>query len=60
MKKIGILIIALLCIQTVLVAQSPYVDYALKFSSNNYSGTARFTGMSGAFGALGGDFSSIQ
>ncbi|HKL09057.1 MAG TPA: hypothetical protein VJ896_09795 [Bacteroidales bacterium] len=60
MKKIGILIIALLCVQTVLVAQSPYVDYALKFSSNNYSGTARFTGMSGAFGALGGDFSSIS
>ncbi|HSH50502.1 MAG TPA: hypothetical protein VK982_02155 [Bacteroidales bacterium] len=59
MKKTGITIIAFLFIQTFLFAQSPYVDYALKFSMNDYSGTARFTGMSGAFGALGGDFSAI-
>jgi len=32
----------------------------LKFSTNDYSGTARFTAMSGAFGALGGDFSSVS
>lgn len=59
MKKIILSIIVLLFSGTVLFSQSPYVDYALKFSTNNYLGTARFTGMSGAFGALGGDFSSI-
>lgn len=32
---------------------------ALRYGSENISGTARFTGMSGAFGALGGDFSAI-
>ncbi|MEA2105499.1 MAG: hypothetical protein U9P82_02100 [Bacteroidota bacterium] len=60
MKKILISLIAILLINTSLFAQSPYVDYALKFSTNDYSGTARFTGMSGAFGALGGDFSAIS
>ena len=60
MKKILISIVAILLINTSLFAQSPYVDYALKFSTNDYSGTARFTAMSGAFGALGGDFSSIS
>ncbi|MFO7827164.1 MAG: hypothetical protein R6V23_00975 [Bacteroidales bacterium] len=58
MKKIFLSSIALL-FSFALFSQSPYVDYALKFSTNNYLGTARFTGMSGAFGALGGDFSSI-
>ncbi|HET8839402.1 MAG TPA: outer membrane protein transport protein [Flavobacteriaceae bacterium] len=32
---------------------------AVRYSSENLAGTARFTGMSGAFGALGGDFSAI-
>ncbi|MDY6801226.1 MAG: hypothetical protein SVU94_08390 [Bacteroidota bacterium] len=59
MKKILISIIAILLINVSLFAQNSYVDYALKFSMNDYSGTARFTGMSGAFGALGGDFSAI-
>ncbi len=36
------------------------VDDALKFSQQNYSGTARSTAMGGAFGALGGDFSSLS
>ncbi|MFP4023045.1 MAG: OmpP1/FadL family transporter [Thiohalospira sp.] len=59
MKKLIIFVITLLSFNITLIAQSPYVDYALKFSTNNYSGTARFAGMSGAFGALGGDFSSL-
>lgn len=42
------------------VGYSQYVDNALKFSMNEYGGTARFVGMGGAFGALGGDFSSIS
>jgi hypothetical protein len=33
---------------------------ALRFSQDNLVGTARFSAMSGAFGALGGDFSSIN
>lgn len=45
--------------KSALFSQSVYVDNALKFSSYDYGGTARFVGMGGAFGALGGDFSSI-
>ena len=37
-----------------------YQDLALLFSENDANGTARFTSMSGAFGALGGDISSIN
>lgn len=33
---------------------------ALRFSQENTLGTARFSAMSGAFGALGGDFSSVN
>ncbi len=32
---------------------------ALRYSSTSITGTARFTSMSGAFGALGGDFSTL-
>jgi len=32
---------------------------ALRYSQTSLAGTARFTSMAGAFGALGGDFSSI-
>ncbi|WP_299669626.1 hemin receptor [uncultured Polaribacter sp.] len=37
-----------------------YQDLALLFSQDDANGTARFTSMSGAFGALGGDISSIN
>ena len=37
-----------------------YQDLALLFSENNQNGSARFTGMSGAFGAVGGDISAIN
>lgn len=33
---------------------------ALRYAQNNINGTARFNAMSGAFGALGGDLSSIN
>lgn len=33
---------------------------ALRYSLLNYGGTARFTGMSGAYGAIGADFSSLS
>ncbi len=34
-------------------------DDALRYSQQHYTGTARSMAMGGAFGALGGDFSSI-
>lgn len=37
-----------------------YQDLGILFSQNDNNGTARFTAMSGAFGALGGDISSIN
>jgi long-subunit fatty acid transport protein len=37
-----------------------YKDLGVLFSQNDNNGTARFTAMSGAFGALGGDISSIN
>ncbi|MBU8892022.1 MAG: outer membrane protein transport protein [Bacteroidales bacterium] len=57
MKKIYLILAIALAANTFVYSQ--YVDNALKFSDNNYTGTARFVGMGGAFGAIGGDFSSI-
>jgi long-subunit fatty acid transport protein len=37
-----------------------YQDLAVLFSQNDANGTARFTSMSGAFGALGGDISVMN
>ncbi|RTZ07324.1 OmpP1/FadL family transporter [Flavobacterium sp. GSP6] len=42
------------------VAQSQEISDALRYSQDNLNGTARFRAMSGAFGALGGDLSSIN
>lgn len=42
------------------VAQSQEIPDAIRFSQDNLSGTARFRAMGGAFGALGGDLSSIN
>jgi len=39
---------------------SQNITDALLFSGENMQGTARFTAMGGAFGALGGDFSAIN
>ncbi|MFA9195889.1 outer membrane protein transport protein [Flavobacterium sp. FBOR7N2.3] len=41
-------------------AQSQEVTSGLRFSQDNVMGTARFRAMSGAFGALGGDLSSLN
>ena len=45
---------------TASIAQSQEVSDALLYSQENLNGTARFRAMSGAFGALGGDLSSIN
>jgi hypothetical protein len=44
---------------TFVVTQSQEISDAVRYSQDNLNGTARFKAMSGAFGALGGDFSSI-
>ena len=57
MKKYITFILAGLSFYSV---QSQTVADALLYSKDNLSGTARFNAMSGAFGALGGDFSAIN
>ncbi|NER17727.1 OmpP1/FadL family transporter [Spongiivirga citrea] len=57
MKKIFFSIIATIAISTTYAQTSSDV---LRFSQENLSGTARFRAMSGAFGALGGDFSATS
>ncbi|PLX19472.1 MAG: hydrocarbon degradation protein, partial [Marinilabiliales bacterium] len=59
MKRIYLALLTLLMLGNTNFAQSVYVDNAFNFSKNEYGGTARFVGMGGAFGGLGGDFSSI-
>lgn len=59
MKK-NLIILLFISLSIQLFSQSVYVDNSLLFSQNNYGGTARFTGMAGAFGALGGDLGSLS
>jgi hypothetical protein len=42
------------------LAQAQEITDALRYSQDNLNGTARFSAMSGAFGALGGDLSSLN
>lgn len=49
---------AILCLPILLFGQ--YSEDILRTSNLMYKGTARFTGMSGAFGALGGDFTTLS
>ena len=44
----------------IVTAQETTTNDALRYSINNLTGTARFRAMSGAFGAVGGDLSSIN
>lgn len=57
MKKYIALFIVGLSFSTM---QSQGISDALRFSQTNLNGTARFSAMGGAFGALGGDFSAIN
>src|SRR5690606_6898002 len=57
MKRSILFIITILFFQN-FSAQS-IID-ALRYSTDGLHGTARFSGMSGAFGALGGDLSAMQ
>lgn len=57
MKKILFLLLSGFTISTV---HTQEVVSGLRFAQDNITGTARFQAMSGAFGALGGDFSSLN
>ena len=41
-------------------AQSQEITNAMRYAQDNLNGTARFRAMGGAFGALGGDLSSLN
>ena len=60
MKKIFIAAIFTFTAFTSFSQSLSYQDLAILFSQDDKNGTARFTAMSGAFGALGGDISSIN
>ena len=57
MKKIVFVLLMGLSVSTV---YSQLIQDAVRYSQDNISGTARFRAMSGAFGALGGDLSSVS
>ena len=56
MKKIFLLTISFFGVAQL---QAQNITDALRFSQEDINGTARFSAMSGAFGALGGDLSAI-
>ncbi|MEZ4809360.1 MAG: aromatic hydrocarbon degradation protein [Allomuricauda sp.] len=56
MKRISTFIMALACIY----ASGQTIDDVLRYSTESTQGTARFQAMGGAFGALGGDLSSLN
>ena len=58
MKKLFLVII--LNVSFLSIAQEMTTTDALRYAVENMNGTARFRGMSGAFGAVGGDLSSIN
>lgn len=60
MKNIYLSALLLLVGLTVNSQSLGYQDLAQLFSQDDLNGSARFTGMSGAFGAVGGDVSSVN
>lgn len=57
MKKLFILVIGIISMS---ISQAQNINDALRYSSGDIKGTARFQSMSGAFGALGGDLSAFS
>ena len=60
MKRELTLVFFLLAGYSILAQTLSYADQAVLFSGDDYYGTARFTGMSGAFGALGNDMTAVD
>lgn len=58
MKKLALTIFA--SVGFMVLSYGQYVDQALMFSQQNYGSTARSKAMGNAFGAIGGDFSSLS
>ncbi len=58
MKKLSVAFLMLTALSTSLIAQN--ATDALRYSRLNYSGSARFVAMGGAFGALGAEFTSLS
>ena len=54
-----IILSILLSVSIAAQAQESSATDGLRYALNNLTGTARFRGMSGAFGAVGGDLSAI-
>jgi len=57
MKRIFLLVIALLAVT---FSQAQDITDAVRYSTSQLYGTARFKALSGAFGALGGDLSAMK
>ena len=60
MKHFFILIFFISATITIQSQSLGYQDLGLLFSGNDNNGSARFVGMSGAFGAVGGDISAMN
>jgi hypothetical protein len=59
MKKIFLFSVLFVVSSTLLSQSISYTDLGVLFSQENYNGSARYNAMSGAFGALGGELSSM-
>lgn len=56
MKRNLTVLLALVCV----AASAQNINDVLRYSTENIQGTARFQGLGGAFGALGGDLSALN
>ena len=54
------LVLLLACNLSLFSQVMSYSDQAVLFSTEDHLGTARFMGMSGAFGALGNDLTAVE
>ncbi|MDR0227707.1 MAG: outer membrane protein transport protein [Flavobacteriaceae bacterium] len=52
--------LAAICLSTLAQAQQIAPSDIMRYNESDMNGTARFRGMSGAFGALGGDLSALK
>ncbi len=60
MKKLILTLFILTELVSLSFGQNVYIDQALLFSQQNFGSTARSKAMGNAFGAIGGDFSSLS
>ena len=58
MKKLVLSLLSIFMLSSISFAQT--TSEAFQFSNNQLYGTARYNGLSGAFGALGGDLTAVS